>query len=265
MAWQGSFRWAFFLCSSDLPCLRPSAAVLLTPMRRSFSPLRTPVVDPISGPSTSSMELGGSSRPKSVKASLAWTPPHSQCSAGRCRRPGGRRDKKAAGNIAATEPELPSSSSSALALSLPPLSLSLSLFCLCFMCAFPLDWRRCYPRRAPIGRESLSTRKACPPPGGSPVRDDWPRLRRADLLLTPILCACWSCETILDHAALGVRRPLVHSTLCPPSPRDALHLRLLEMVAPSSSCPRTDPSSFGRYEGPFLGVRRKVLMWRDEG
>ena len=126
MAWQGSFRWAFFLCSSDLPCLRPSAAVLLTPMRRSFSPLRTPVVDPISGPSTSSMELGGSSRPKSVKASLAWTPPHSQCSAGRCRRPGGRRDKKAAGNIAATEPELPSSSSSALALS-PPLSLSLSL------------------------------------------------------------------------------------------------------------------------------------------
>ena len=76
----------------------------------------------------------------------------------------------------------------------------------------------------PIGRKSLSIGKACPPPKGSPLRDDWPR-QRADLLLSPFLCARWSCEIILDYTALRTRRSLVlHVSDDQPHHTNALYL-----------------------------------------
>ena len=109
-----------------------------------------------------------------------------------------------------------SSGSCALIPCPPPLSL-LALFHL----RSPLDWRRCRPRRPPLAERTFPSERRVPLPGGSPLRDDWPS-RRADLLLSPVLCARWSlglsCGTILDTAPVRVRRALVrHSEQAPPN------------------------------------------------
>ena len=77
------------------------------------------------------------------------------------------------------------------------------------------------PAAPPLAERTFPSERRVPLPGGSPLRDDWPP-RRADLLLSPVLCARWSlglsCGTILDTAPVRVRRALVrHSEPAPPN------------------------------------------------
>ena len=127
-------------------------------------------------------------------------------------------DKNPAGSIVTAEMELASSFIRILrSHSLPPPSLSPGSF----SSALSPRLAEMPPAAPPLAERTFPSERRVPLPGGSPLRDDWPP-RRADLLLSPVLCARWSlglsCGTILDTAPVRVRRALVrHSEPAPPN------------------------------------------------
>ena len=100
----------------------------------------------------------------------------------------------------------------------------------------------------PLAERAFPSERRVPRLEGAPCEMIGRGTARADLLLSPVLCACWSCETILDNAALRVRRSLVLQG----SDRDRPH--------PTNTPPISDFSGLHRHASPYTFVHQ--ICWR---